>query len=213
MPVITISRQFGAGGSRVAGLVAERLHVEVVDQSLIAEVARRAALSSDDVQAEDERPSTLLDRLALSFSPLAVGMGVAWEPPYPDPAYDPRREVLELTQDVVREVARSGNAVIVGRGGAFILHDRPDLLSVFLHADPLFRRKTVMEREGIDQAAADRRIREMDSNRAAYIKQVYGRDWLDLRLYDLVVDTGRLGLETAAALILAAVEARTGVRP
>ncbi|MGC8633345.1 MAG: AAA family ATPase [Candidatus Limnocylindrales bacterium] len=213
MPVITISRQFGSGGSRVAALVAERLHVEVVDQSLIAEVARRAALSPEDVQAEDERPSTLLDRLALSFSPLAVGLGVAWEPPYPDPAYDPRREVLQLTQDVVREVARSGNAVIVGRGGAFILHDRPDLLSVFLHADPAFRRKSVMEREGIDQAAADRRLREMDSNRAAYIKQVYGHDWLDLRLYDLAIDTGRLGLETAAAVILAAAEARGGTRP
>ncbi len=211
MPVITISRQFGAGGSSVARALAASLHLGVVDQSLIAEVARRASLAPEDVEAEDERPTTVLDRLALSFSPLAAGLGMAWEPPYPDPAYDPRREVLELTQEAVREAARAGNVVIVGRGGAHILREDPDAFHVFLHADPAFRQRVVMEREHIDQAAAARRVHEMDANRAAYIKQVYGRDWLDVRIYDLAIDTGRLGIEAAAEVILAAVERRTRV--
>ncbi|MGZ6373040.1 MAG: cytidylate kinase-like family protein [Candidatus Limnocylindria bacterium] len=212
MPVITISRQFGAGGSSVARSVADLLHLEIVDQLLIAEVAKRASLSPEDVQAEDERPTSLLDRLADSFSPLAAGLGVAWDPPYPDSAYDPRREVLQLTQDVVREVARAGNVVIVGRGGALILRDHPDALHVFLHADLAFRRGIVMKREGIDQAAAERRVHKMDANRAAYIKQVYGRDRLDVRLYDLAIDTVRLGFEGAASIILTALQLSTGAR-
>jgi cytidylate kinase len=208
MPVITISRQYGAGGSSVARLLAERLHLEIVDRSLIAEVARRAALTPEEVEEEDERPTTLLDRLALSFSPLAAGLGTAWEPPYPDITLDPRREVLELTQQVLREAARAGNVVIVGRGGAHILRDVPGVLHVFLHADPAFRERVVMEREAIGAAAAARRVREMDANRAAYIKQVYGQDWLDVRSYDLAIDTGRVGVAAAAELVVVALERR-----
>jgi len=213
MAVITISRQFGAGGSTVAAMLAEHLHMDVVDQSLIAEVARRATLAPEDVAAEDERPTTLLDRLALSFSPLAAGLGMAWEPPYPDPAFDPRREVLELTQEVVREVAKTGNVVIVGRGGAHILHDLPGALHVFLHAEPSFRQRVVMDREQIDGAAAGRRVHEMDANRAAYVKQVYGRDWLDVRLYDLAIDTGRVGFACAAGLVQTALAERETAVP
>ncbi len=208
MAVITISRQFGAGGSSVARLLADHLRLEVVDQSLIAEVARRASLTAEDVEAEDERPTTLLDRLAMSFSPLAAGFGMAWEPPYPDSVYDPRREVLELTQEVVRETARAGNVVIVGRGGAHILRDEPGAFHVFLHAEAPFRERIVMEREQIDRPAAVRRIHEVDANRAAYIKQIYGRDWLDVRLYGLSIDTGRAGFAAAAEIIEAAVSPR-----
>jgi len=89
--------------------------------------------------------------------------------------------------------------VIVGRGGAHILRDRLDVLHVFLHADRAFRERIVMQREKLDQAAAARRIHQMDANRRAYNKQVYGCDWLDVRLYDLAIDTGRLGFEARRA--------------
>ena len=69
MPVITISRQFGSGGSSVAKLVAERRHLDVVDQALIAEVARRASVPLADVEAEDEHSASLLDRLAAPVLP------------------------------------------------------------------------------------------------------------------------------------------------
>jgi len=205
MAVITISRQFGAGGSTLASMLADHLRMDVVDQSLIAEVARRASLTAEDVELEDERPTTLLDRLAMSFSPLAVGIGMAWEPPYPDPAFDPRREVLELTREVVREAAKAGNVVIVGRGGAHILRDEPGAFHVFLHAEAPFRERVVMEREEIDRPAAARRIHEVDANRAAYIKQIYGGDWLDVRLYDFAIDTGRVGIAMSAEIVEVAV--------
>ena len=110
----------------------------------------------------------------------------------------------------MREVARTGDVVIVGRGGAHILRDRLDVLHVFLHADRAFRERIVMQREKLDQAAAARRIHQMDANRRAYNKQVYGCDWLDVRLYDLAIDTGRLGFEGAAGIVVAALEQRAG---
>ena len=100
MSVVTISRQYGAGGSSVAGIVASELGAEVVDKRLIEEVASRLAIRTSDVEAEDEKPRTLMERLVRSFSTLEPGMGAGWTPPYPDPLFDPRKEIIHLTEAV-----------------------------------------------------------------------------------------------------------------
>jgi cytidylate kinase len=209
MPIVTISRQFGAGGSSVAGLVASELGAEVVDKKLIEEVARRLSIRPSDVEAEDERPRTLLERLVRSFSVLEPGFGMGWAPPYPDPLYDSRKEIIHLTENVIREVAEGGNVVIVGRGAGFVLRDRPGVFRAFLRAPDDARVKTLVTRDGFTEAAARRKMHETDSNRAAYIKQLYGRDWCDVDEYDLILNTGRIGYETAAQMILCGVRDRS----
>jgi cytidylate kinase len=207
MPVVTISRQFGAGGSSVAGIVAGELRAEVVDKRLIEEVARRLNISAQEVEAETERPSHLLDRLVRSFSSLEPAMGAGWTPPYPDPWFDPRKAIVQLTEQVIREVADSGNVVIVGRGAGFCLRDRPNVFRVFLRAPEDVRVKVLMDRFGWDEAEAERRMHETDANRAAYTRQLYKHDWCDPDSYDLIVNTGRLAYQTAAEIILRGVRA------
>ena len=202
MPIVTISREYGAGGSSVAGIVAAELGAEVVDKKLIEEVANRLSIQASDVEAETERPRTLLERLVRSFSTLEPGLGAGWVPPYPDPLYDPRQEIIALTEQVIREVADTGNAVIVGRGAAFVLKDRPGVFSVFLRAPEEVRVKTLIARLGLTEAETRRKMHETDSNRAAYTKQLYGRDWCDPDEYDVVVNTGRVSYQTAAQMIL-----------
>jgi cytidylate kinase len=205
MPIVTISRQFGAGGSSVAGIVAAELGAEVVDKKLIEEVAKRLSLQPSEVEAETERPRTLLERLVRSFAALEPGLGAGWAPPYPDPLFDPRKEIIHLTEQVIKEVAASGNVVIVGRGAAFVLHDRPRVFRVFLRAPEQVRVKTLIQRLGVPEAAARRKMHETDSNRAAYIHQLYGHDWCDPDEYDLVVNTGRISYQNAAQMILSGV--------
>jgi cytidylate kinase len=208
MAVITIARQFGAGGSDVAGIVAQRLGAAVVDKSLIAEVAGRLAVETGDVEAEDEHPSRLVDRLVRAMTPMALEFGAVWDPPYVDPSFDPRKAVIELTRQIIRDVASRGNAVIVGRGGAFVLADMPDALHVYLCA-PLERRvATVMGRFELNEAEARRRVHETDANREAYAHQLFGADWGDPVHYDLVLNTARLGYEGAAEVILSVVARR-----
>ena len=209
MPIVTISREFGAGGSSVAGLVAAELKAEVVDKKLIEEVAKRLSLRPSDVEAETEHPRSLLERLVRSFSALEPGLGTGWTPPYPDPLFDPRAEIIHLTEQVVREVAAGGNVVIVGRAAGFVLRDQPVVFRVFLRAHESVRTKTLMTRFGWSEQEARRRMHETDANRAAYTKQLYGRDWCDLNEYDLVVNTGRVSYETAAQMILCGARART----
>ncbi len=208
MPVVTISRQYGAGGSSVAGIVASEIGAEVVDKMLIEEVARRLSLQLSDVEAEAEHPRTLLERLVRSFSALEPGLGAGWAPPYPDPLYDPRKEIIQLTEQVIHEVARSGNAVIVGRGSGFALRDQPGVFRVFLRAPEEVRVKNLMARLGLAEGPTRRKMHETDSNRAAYIKQLYGHDWCDPDEYDLIVNTGRISYPTAAQMILAGVRER-----
>lgn len=202
MPIVTISRQFGAGGSSVAALVAAELGAEIVDKKLIDEVAGRLTLEPSQVEAEAERPRTLLERLVRSFSTLEPGMGAGWSPPYPDPLFDPRKEIIHLTEQVIREVAAQGNTVIVGRGAGFVLLDRPDVFRVFLRAPETARVKVLMARFGWSEAQARRKMHETDSNRAAYIRQLYGRDWCDPDEYDLVVNTARISYQATAELII-----------
>lgn len=208
MPIVTISRQFGAGGSSVAAIVAASLNAEVVDKKLIEEVARRLSMRPSEVEAESERPRTLLERLVRSFSTLEPGMGAGWSPPYPDPLFDPRNEIIHLTEKVINEVADGGNAVIIGRGAGFVLKERPEVFRVFLRAPDAVRLKTLTARLGLGEAETRRKMHETDSNRAAYIKQLYGRDWCDVDEYDLIVNTSQVSYTTAAEMILLGVRDR-----
>jgi len=76
MAVITITRQYGAGGSLVAQLVAERLGWTVIDNEFISEVARRAGLPAEEVAAREERAPSMIERLAAALAVSAPEMFV-----------------------------------------------------------------------------------------------------------------------------------------
>lgn len=217
MPVITIGRQFGAGGHSVAEMLAGGLHSEVLDSRIIDEAAHRLQLPKEEVEAEDEQPGSLLARVLLalgsaSTEPLIPPEATAWTPPNAAPTFDTRKAVLAITQHVIEEAARSGNVVIVGRGGAYILRDFPGALHVFLRASEAVRVKTIMARFKIaTEDEARRRLKQTDENWTSYIKQVYGHDRNLASHYDLVLDTGRLGYEATVDAILAALKSRKPV--
>ena len=213
MPVVTIGRQIGAGGSSVGHLVANRLKADFLDSALIDEVAQRLQLPKEEVEAEDEQPGSLLSRLLLALGaanaePIIPPETSAWNPPNSDPVFDTRRAVLEITQNVIQEAAKGGNVVIVGRGGAYLLADQPGALHVFLRASVEKRVKTIMEREKRSEEEAKKRLKQADENWTAYIKQVYGHDRNHPAHYDIVLDTGRLGYDATVEAILAALKGR-----
>lgn len=214
MPVITIGRQFGAGGASVGRMLADRLKLDFLDSQIIDEVARRLQLPKEEVEAEDEQPGSLLARLLValgsaSTEPLIPAEAAAWTPPNAAPTFDTRKAVLQITQHVIQEAARAGNVVIVGRGGAYILRDAPDALHVFLRAAESVRIKAIMERFDLSsQDEAAKRLKQSDENWTAYIRQVYGHDRNHPAHYDMVLDTGRLGYEGAVEAVVAGLGAR-----
>ena len=214
MPVITIGRQFGAGGTTVGEMLARRLKIDLLESRIIDEVAHRLQLPKEEVEAEDEQPGSLLGRLLValgsaSTEPMIPPEATAWNPPNSDPTFDTRKAVLQITQHVIQEAAREGNVVIVGRGGGYILRDFPGALHVFLRAATEARVKTVMARFKItSEDEARKRIKSTDENWTSYIKQVYSHDRNLPAHYDMVLDTGTLGYEATVDVIVAALEHR-----
>src|SRR6202521_5743523 len=218
MPVITIGRQFGAGGNVVAEMLARELKVDVLESRIIDEVAHRLQLPKEEVEAEDEQPGSLLHRLLMALGsasgePMIPPETTAWNPPNVDPVFDTRRAVLEITQHVILEAARAGNVIIVGRGGAYLLGDFEGTLHVFLRAAEAIRVKAVMARMNLAEEEARRRLKHADENWTAYIKQVYGHDRNLASHYDMVLDTGRLGYDATVEAILAALRHRKPISP
>lgn len=206
--VVTISREWGAGGETVGRMVADRLGWEYLDGKIVDLVAARLGVGKEVVESYDERTSGVLDRLLQQLATVDFSAPqdvAAWTPPYSDPTFDLSSSVLRVTQEILRQAATRGRSVIVGRGGAYFLADRPEVIRVFLRASLEARLATVLaNHRGLDEASARKLLKRHDANSGAYIKQVYGHDWMHPSHYDLVIDTSRLGHGRAADAIVAA---------
>lgn len=214
MPIVTVSRQFGAGGSELAARVAESLGWTLLDNALLDEVAARLGTSREDVASRDERRPSLAARLA---DALALGATDA-EPSVAGalPGHDaetvapppPEERVLVVTQRVIVEAAARGPLVVVGRGAQAALAARADAFHVLCCAPRDARVAHVAAREGLTPAGAARRVDEVDRERLALVRRRWGRELLDPSRYDLCVNTARLGIVEAAALVAATARAR-----
>src|SRR5213593_1417483 len=199
-PVITVTRQYGSGGSDIARLVAERLGWELVDNQFIEEVARRAGVPPDEVAQREERAPGLLERLARTLAVASPEMFIS-------SATAPRVEqdeatIVKMTERVIAEAAAHGRIVLVGRGAQAVLAQRPDALHAYVVAGKPWRIRLAVERLGVIEPDAERVLDETDRRRDQYVRTYYGRPRQDVVNYDLVLNTEKLGIEGAAALVV-----------
>jgi cytidylate kinase len=200
-PVITITRQYASGGSDVARLVAAELRWDVIDNEFVDEVARRAGLPPDAVAQRDERAPGLLERLAHT---LAAGSPEMFIATAGAPRVEPdEAAIVQLSERVIAEAAAHGRIVLVGRGAQAVLAQRPDALHVYIVAARAWRLKFAVERLGVNPADVEKVVDETDRQRDQYVRTYYGRHRQDVVNYDLVVNTEKLGMDGAAALVVA----------
>lgn len=203
MPIVTVSRMFGAGGSEVAGHVARTLGWPLLDNAIVEAVANRLGTSAAEVAAREERVSGLTERLA---DALALGSPEIL-PLLADGASLPPSEgrVLEVTRRVIDEAVAHGPVVLVGRGAQCLLAERSDAVHVFCYAPLASLVARVAARESLAAEDAERRVRDMNHQREQYVKRHWNRDWRAPENYHLCVNTEWLGLEAASSLVISAV--------
>jgi cytidylate kinase len=207
MPLITVSRQFGSGGSEVAERVARALDWHLYDNAVVAEVARRLGMQPAEVSAREERVPSLPERMA---SAMALGMPEVM-PTVADLAMQPSEErIVEMTRRVMEEAVQAGPAVLVGRGAQCMLAARADALHVFCYAPPAALASYAVTNLGIAREDAARVVAETNHNREQYVKRHWKRDWRDFANYHLCVNTAWLGLEGTAELIVQLARERFG---
>ncbi len=198
--LITISREFGAGGSLVAERVATSLGWRVADNDFVARVAERAGLPESTVALRDERAPGFREWLVRALSRAAPELIVPTSPT--PPAELEEAELVRITEAVVAELAAEGRVVLVGRAAPAVLGMKGDALHARVVAPREDRVRAVMTRHGVDTREAQRMMEEMDSNRERYHREYYERDWADPVHYHLVLNTGLLGYAGAGDVIV-----------
>ena len=207
MPIVTISRQFGSGGSEVAERVAASLGWHLYDNAVVAEVAARLGISAEEVSAREERLPSLAERLASAISLSAPEM----MPTVGAVALPPSEErIVEVTGRVMQEAVQAGSAVIVGRGAQCLLATRSDALHVFCYAPIEALAAYAVTNLGVSADEARKRVVEMNVQREEYVKRHWKREWRDLANYHLCVNTAWLGLDGASELITRVAHERFG---
>lgn len=183
MAVITISRQMGSLGFEIAETVAAQLGYQLVWRELINQAAQRA-------KAPEVALATI-DELGL--------LGIR-------PSNRARAAYHEAVAQVMSELAREGNVVIVGRAGQVILRDYPGVFHVRIVAPRELRCRRITQSLHITPEAAAAQVDASDHNRKNYCRRYYRIDWDDPTQYDLVINTNRLSIDEAVALIRQAIQ-------
>lgn len=180
MALITITTGIGCNGIEIARRVGDGLETPLYDDEQLRKESITMGLSSEELRSLDEKAPGFFSRI-LEFRP---------------------QSYLELLEAVVYEISRRGEGVIIGHGAQFLLRDFGCALHVRIHSSEASRVEVMSSSQGISREAALKVIRADDSSKRGFMKYSFGMDWDDPGLYDLVVNSDKLGGDAAADLIL-----------
>jgi cytidylate kinase len=194
--LITVSRQFGAGGSELARKLGERLNWPVLDDEVACRCAARLHLETSTVERLREHSPTLLARLSAAL------LVAPPEAPGFDTSHLLRIDAIaEAALASITEAAKSLPLIVVGFGTQCMFADRADALHVRLVAPLPVRVQRLRARFGWDATNAASRAHRMDEDRRRYVQRYFHRDVNDPLLYDVQVNTGRTTFDEAAIMI------------
>ena len=185
MPIISISRGSHSGGTRLAQALGERLGYRVVSQEVVTEAATRYGISGDEILRGIEMPAGFLERFSRSKD----------------------RYVLAM-QAALGEMFEDGNGIYHGLAGQFLFHDLCNVFKIRLIAPMEYRVRASIAEIGLGRDEAVRHIREIDERRVKWGRQVFGIDWNDPTLYDLVVNLEQMDIDTAAEAVAVLMDRR-----
>jgi cytidylate kinase len=205
MAVITISREMGSEGDKIVDMLCEKLGYCRVDKAVLTRIAEEAGIDVKAVLAQEKsvtsKPRLISNQMTSLYGrqPTAFRKQTALD----DQTY------ARVVQETMERFAQEGNAIIVGRGGQMILRDWPTALHVQLYAPSEVRVKRVVERYGISELEAKRRIARSDEQKRLYIRHMHkNANWKDLKHYDLAINTSSICADVAAELIIQAARHR-----
>lgn len=204
MPIVTISRMFGSGGSEVAAELARRLDWALLDNAFVERVAVGLHLTPAHVEAIEERRPSLAERIADAFAYSSQEMLSA---PLGAPLPPTEDRILEATHRVIDEAVARGPVVLVGRGAQARLANRQDAVHFLCVSTPDASVARVMARDGVSADEAARQVEETNKQRLEFVRRCWNREWLAPANYHACINTAWLGIDGAASVLEAIVRA------
>jgi cytidylate kinase len=182
MSLITISESIGCDGMKIAASVADELKLELYHDDRLEKEAVRLGIKPEVLRDLDEKAPGLLSRI-----------------------FTDRPQIyMNLLYGVVYEVARGGQGIIMGHGSQVLLRDFGCALHVRIHASEASRIENLVTQRGLGRVAAEKLVRKSDNERSGFMQFAFHMDWNDPSLYDVVINRDKLGVDSAAHMIIQA---------
>lgn len=194
--IVTIGREFGSGGREIGHLVAERLNVSCYDNELITQVAKKSGFCEEILKKHDEKPtgSFLYSLVMDSYYNHNTILGQAGMP---------LSQQLFLAQfNTIKTIASKEDCVFIGRCADYALKDDFNILSVFINSDDKSKIERISKRHNVSAQKAREMMIKTDKKRASYYNYYTDKRWGNSSSYDLCINSGKLGIEKTAELIL-----------
>ena len=199
--IITISREYGSEGYEIGKRLAEKLGAEFFDEQLVELEAQESGLSVEFIESHEQAMShgILYDFLTASYAMYNTDL-------------PPLEKLFAAQTKVIRRIAaEKDTAVIVGRCSDYILYNDPNSFRIFIHANPRYRAGRLSERLKVSKEEAMRKLEKTDSARGRYYRHFAGREWGDMKYYNLAIDTEKFGVDASVELIMEAIALRKKV--
>ena len=185
MAIITISRQFGAGGITLGERLAKRLNYRYVNEEMIKEVASKANVSTDGIYAFEQQAGTKLTKLVdRVISGNFIERLLGGQTSYLD-----ERRYVALVTDIINDLYQEDNAIIIGRGGQYILRERTNAWHILLVAEEKYRQEFICKKYNVAPSQAERAMTKGDSQRDRFLRCFLPQSPDDPRSYHLTINT------------------------
>ena len=183
--IISVGREFGSGGRVIAEKLSERFNLPLYDRHLITEIAEKMGMTYDDVEKYNESPRMkIVSRRVNGFSNSIED------------------NIAEMQFDIIDEKAKSGESfVVVGRCSETKLKKYPALISLFILGDMDKKVERVMDVYNLNEEDAKKFITKKDKKRKRYHNYHCQGKWGDSRLYDLSINSSKLGIEKTVDIL------------
>jgi len=186
--IITIARQYGSGGKTIGRMLAARLDIPCYNREIITMASEDSGVNAMLFSDERLKPD-FLTRVRKRYRGGEILSNDLSK------AYPKDNELFEYQAKIIRKLGCAGPCVLIGRCADYVLKDRPDVVRVFVYADPGFCLEQAMRVDSLPEEEVRRKIADIDGYRARYYKHHTGHDWYDARNYDLCINSGVLGFD------------------
>jgi cytidylate kinase len=202
MPVITISRQFGAGGRTLGEMIAKKLDYQFLDDLIIQELSEKAKVSKAFVKSLERSAGGKISKLISGMFSKNYMERILGD----DRGYIDEHIYVELLHDIILEFAKQDNVVLLGRGGQYVLQGFNGAYHLLLVADLKDRIKFMQKFYNFSDAQAEKAVKNGEIRRTAVLRKFGKGDYDQAHLYHLVLNMSKLSLEQALKEVVVLVQ-------
>ncbi len=201
--VITIGRQYGSDGRAIGEKLAKDYNIPFYDKDILARASKESGICEDLFKDNDEKKtSSFLFSLAMDSTFLGYGVGFG-----SGDVEMPLSQKIFLAQfDTIKNIAKEGPCVIVGRCADYVLEEEPNVIRVFIHAEFEKRCRRVMERDDLPEKQALDAVMKNGKQRMSYYNYYTNNRWGDANNYNFTLDSGLTGVDGAVDVIKSFIE-------